>query len=69
MRRSVRSGLAVAAMTGSSWFVGQTAASGRPGQLALIGSGVEVPATVGVLALAAGLGLTALGRRRQPQEV
>jgi hypothetical protein len=39
------------------------------GQLAFTGSDIQVPATVGVLALAAGLGLTVLGRRRESQEI
>ena len=93
MRRPVRTGLAVAAMTGGSRLVGQTAAnasedtssapvasistgqhtgvaaSGRSGRLAFSGGDVRVPATVGVLALTAGLGLTVLDRRRESQEV
>jgi hypothetical protein len=39
------------------------------GQLAFTGSDVSLPLTVGLLALAAGIGLTAAGRRRETQTV
>jgi hypothetical protein len=58
--------------TASSITTGSRAgvtASSNSGQLAFTGSDVQVPATVGVLALAAGLGLTGLGRRRESREV
>jgi hypothetical protein len=45
-------------------------ASAQPsGQLAFTGSDVSLPLTVGLLALAAGIGLTAAGRRRETQTV
>jgi hypothetical protein len=39
------------------------------GQLAFTGSDVSLPLTVGLVALAAGIGLTAAGRRRETQTV
>ena len=39
------------------------------GQLAFTGSDVSLPLTVGLLALTAGIGLTAAGRRRETQTV
>jgi hypothetical protein len=45
-------------------------ASAQPsGQLAFTGSDVSLPLTVGLLALAAGIGLTAAGRRRETRTV
>jgi hypothetical protein len=45
-------------------------ASAQPsGQLAFTGSDVSLPLTVGLIALAAGIGLTAAGRRRETQTV